>query len=95
MNKMTVAKKKHVKRRLAQGSPTVCIGKNGPSKETLNEIEKQLKMKEMLKVRILKSALVTEEAKQIATKIAQQTEALLIEVRGHTFILRKPDKTNT
>ena len=92
MSKITVAKKRHVKTALAQGRPTVCLGKNGASKDTLNEIEKQLKRKEMVKVRILKSALAHEEAKQIALKIAEQTEASLVEVRGHTFMLYKPEK---
>ncbi len=92
VSKVTVAKKGHVKRRLAQGRPTVCVGKNGASKDAIDEIEKQLKRKEMVKVRILKSALAQEEAKQVAMKIAEQTESSLVEVRGHTFMLYKPDK---
>jgi len=92
MNKMNVEKKRHVKSTLAQGKPTVCVGKNGASKEALGEIEKQLKRKEMVKVRILKTALAHEEAEQIAMKIAEQTEASLVEVRGHAFILYKCDE---
>jgi len=92
MSKMTVAKKRYIKSTLAQGKPTVCVGKNGVSKEALEEIEKQLKRKEIVKVRILKTALAHEEAKQIAIKIAEQTESTLVEVRGHTFMLYKPDK---
>ena len=92
MSKLTIAKKRHVKSRLAQGRSTVCVGKNGASKDTIDQIEKQLKEKEMVKVRILKSALAHEQAKQVAMKIAEQTEASLVEVRGHTFMLYKPDK---
>lgn len=92
VSKVTVAKKGHVKSRLAQGRPTVCVGKNGASQDAIDEIEKQLKRKEMVKVRILKSALANEEAKQVAMKIAEQTEASLVEVRGHTFMLYKLDK---
>ncbi|HVP15870.1 MAG TPA: YhbY family RNA-binding protein [candidate division Zixibacteria bacterium] len=92
MSKVTVAKKRHVKRTLAQEKPTVCIGKSSASKDVLEEIEKQLKKQEMVKVRILKTALAHEEAKQIAIKIAEQTEAALVEVRGHTFMLYKSDK---
>ena len=87
---MAAAKKRYVKRRLAQGKPTVCVGKDGVSKDILNEIEKQLKRQEMVKVRILNTALVHEEAGQIAMKISEQTEATLVEVRGHTFMLHKP-----
>ena len=92
VSKVTVPKKRHVKSRLAQGRPTVCIGKNGASKDALDEIKKQLKKKEMVKVRILKSALTHEETKQVATKIAEQTESSLVEVRGHTFMLYKSDE---
>jgi RNA-binding protein len=92
MSKMTVGKKRHVKRSLAQGKPTVCVGKSGASQEVLKEIEKQLKKGEMVKVRILKSALAHDEAKQISSRIAEQTEASLVEVRGHTFMLHKFDK---
>jgi putative YhbY family RNA-binding protein len=91
MSKVTIAKKRHVKSTLAQGKPTVCVGKNGASRDVLEEIEKQLKKQEMVKVRILKTALAHEEAKQIAIKIAEQTEASLVEVRGHTFMLYKSD----
>jgi RNA-binding protein YhbY len=65
MSKMTGGKKRHVKRSLAQGKPTVCVGK---------------------------SALAHDEAKKIASKIAEQTEASLVEVRGHTFMLYESDK---
>jgi RNA-binding protein len=92
VSKVTVAKKRHAKSTLAQGRPTVCVGKNGASKDTIDEIEKQLKRKEMVKIRILKSALAHEEAKQVAMTIAEQTEASLVEVRGHTFMLCKSDK---
>jgi RNA-binding protein len=92
LDKITVGKKKHVGHALMQGKPTVCVGKNGTSQELLKEIEKQLKKEETVKVRILKSALAHDEAKQIASKIAEQTEAFLVEVRGHTFMLYKPDK---
>lgn len=92
MSKITVEKKRYVKSTLAQGKPTVCVGKNGASKEALGEIDKQLKRKEIVKIRILKTALAHEEAEQIAMKIAEQTETSLVEVRGHTFMLYKPDK---
>jgi len=92
MSKVAAAKKQYIKCKLAQGKPTACVGKSGVSEDLLEEIEKQLKRQEMVKVRILKTALVHENAKQIAMRISQQTEATLVEVRGHTFLLYKPDK---
>ena len=72
--------------------PTVWIGKNGITPETVGEISKQLDTREMVKVKLLKSALMDEKAKHVAEEIAQQTEATLIDVRGHTFVLYKRRK---
>jgi RNA-binding protein YhbY len=43
----------------------------------------------MVKVKILKSALQEGKINEIASTIAEQTEAALVEVRGHTFMLYK------
>ena len=72
--------------------PTVWIGKEGATAQIINEINSQLKKREMIKAKILKTALKEEKAKDIATKIATETESTLIEVRGHTFMLYKPRK---
>ncbi len=46
----------------------------------------------MIKAKILKTALKEEKAKDLATRVATQTESTLVEVRGHTFMLYKPRK---
>jgi RNA-binding protein len=92
MNKVTAEKKRYVKSVLAPGKPTVCVGKNGASGDVLEEIEKQLKNQEMVKIRILKTALANKEPKQIAIEIAERTEASLVEVRGRTFMLYKSNE---
>jgi len=92
MSKMTAGKKRSIKRRLSGEKPTVWIGKNSVSQRLLKEIGKQLNKEEAVKVKILKSALAEDEAKQIASRIAEQTEASLVEVRGHTFMLYKRRK---
>ncbi len=89
MSKLTAGMKRRIKRRLSGGKPTVWIGKNSVSQELLKEIEKQLEKRKMVKIKILKSALQGDKAKQIASRIAEQTEASLVEVRGHTFMLYK------
>ena len=92
MSKMTPGKKRYVKRQLTNAQPTILIGKNGATPELIKEIEKQLQKETMVKVKLLKTALAEGETKHIATKIAQQTEAALVEVRGHTFMMYKPRK---
>ena len=81
--------KRRIKRKLGAEKPTVWVGKEGATNQIVNEIAKQLDKREIIKAKILKTALKDEEAKNIATKIAQQTESELIEVRGHTFLLYK------
>lgn len=90
MSKLTAGKKRFIKRKLSEEKPTVWVGKGGASAELLKEIEKQLTKNKFVKAKILKSALSEQEAKQVASAIAEQTRATLVEVRGHTFILYKP-----
>jgi putative YhbY family RNA-binding protein len=83
-----------MKRELSLKQPTVWVGKEGASPQTLNEVFRQLEKKRIVKAQILKTALKDESAKSIALKTAKQTESILIDVRGHTFILHKPRKKN-
>lgn len=89
MSRLTARMKRRIKRRLSEEKPTIQIGKNGVSQKLVKEIEKQLEKKKMVKIKILQSALKEKGAREIASKIAEQTEASLVEVRGHTFMLYK------
>ena len=79
--------KRQIKLKLSFEKPTIWIGKNGVSQQMLAEIDRQLEKTEMVKVRILKTALTTDKAKTIASNIAKSTKSILVEVRGHTIIL--------
>jgi len=81
-----------MKRQLSSERPTIWVGKEGASQQTMNEISRQLEKKRIVKVRVLGSALKNDRTVIIASKIAEQTEATLIDVRGHTFTLHKPRK---
>jgi RNA-binding protein len=86
---ITPKMKRRIKRELSAEKPTVWVGKEGTTPQIVNEISRQLEKKEMVKAKILRTALKDEEAKSVASKIAQQTNSSLIEVRGHTFLLYK------
>lgn len=86
---ITPRMKRRIKSELSAEKPTIWVGKEGKTQQIVNEISKQLEKREMLKVRILKSALKHEEAKSLASKIAEQTDSTLIDVRGHTILLYK------
>ncbi len=92
MSKITTRMKRHVKHELKEEKPTIHVGKEGFTVQSAKEIDKQLDQNKMVKVKILKSALQTETAKVIATKAAEQTNASLVEVRGHVFILYRRRK---
>ena len=85
---ITSRMKRRIKRELSLEKPTIWVGKEGATPQMINEVVRQLEKREMIKIRMLKTAL-QEEAKIIASKIAQQTDSTLIEVRGNTLILYK------
>lgn len=89
---LTPKMKRKIKRELSAERPTLWVGKEGPAPRIVNEVSRQLDKREMVKVKILKSALKSEEAKNVASKIAEQTSSTLIDVRGHTFILYRRRK---
>ncbi len=81
--------KRRIKSEMSGEKPTVWVGKGQVSRELLDEILKQLNKREIVKVKILKSALAEAKASEIALTVSTQTEAALVEVRGHTFVLYK------
>jgi len=89
---LTPKMKRRIKRELSAEKPTIWVGKEGVAPRIVNEVSRQLDKKEMVKARILKSTLKNEDAKNVASKIAQQTSSTLIDIRGHTFILYKRRK---
>jgi len=81
--------KRRIKSEFGEEKPTIWIGKKQISNELVKEIEKQLEKREIVKVKILKSALQEAKVNEIATAISKRIEADLVEVSGHTFILYK------
>lgn len=85
--------KRHVRHVLKDENPTIWVGKDGLTTQLVGEIEKQLQKNKMVKVRILPAALQGDNTAQlIASKAAEQTDAALVEVRGHVFILFRKRK---
>jgi len=96
VSKLTAGMRRRLKREFSSEKPTVWIGKGLVSENIIKEIEKQLEKRETVKVKILKTALKEAKVAEIAAEVSKRTEAELVEVRGHTFILykrrRKPVK---
>jgi len=87
--------KRRLKREFSAQQPTVWVGKEGVTQQVINEICRQLEQKEVVKAKIHQTALVERETKQLVTDIVTQTNATLIDLRGHTFILYKKRKRKT
>jgi RNA-binding protein len=92
LSKITTRMKRHVRHVLKDEKPTLWVGKDGLTPQVSSEIENQLSKTRMVKIRILPSALQTDPAQKIASKAAEQTNASLVEVRGHVFILYRRHK---
>ncbi len=94
MSKITTRMKRHVRHVLKDENPTIWVGKDGLTPQLASEIEKQLQRNKMVKVRILPAAMQGEVSAQvIAANAAEQTNAALVEVRGHVFILFRKRRT--
>ena len=84
--------KNRMKRELSSRKPTIWVGKEGASRQAMDEISRQLEKRRMVKVKIVGCALGEERSIDIASRTTQQTNSALIDVRGHTFTLHKPRK---
>jgi len=67
--------------------PILKIGKNGVTDTFIEELNKQIKSKKLVKIRVLKSAEEVQDLESIAEKIARATRSTLIEVRGRSVVL--------
>jgi RNA-binding protein len=93
LSKITTRMKRHVRHVLKDEDPTIWVGKEGLTPQLVAEMEKQLQRNKMVKVRILPAAMQGDATAQvIATNAAEQTNAALVEVRGHVFILFRKRK---
>jgi putative YhbY family RNA-binding protein len=94
LSKITTRMKRHVRHVLKDENPTIWVGKDGVTTQLVGEMEKQLQRNKMVKVRILPAALQENNTAQtIAAKAAEHTNAALVEVRGHVFILFRKRKS--
>ncbi len=88
---------KRLKEIVQQGPADVIIGKRGIWPGVIEEIKRRLKEKGVVKVRALKSALKATglDRRELARRVAEEVGALLLDVRGRTFVLYKPGGRET
>ncbi|MDD1720733.1 MAG: YhbY family RNA-binding protein [Euryarchaeota archaeon] len=72
-------------------TPRIWIGKNGINDSVVRELKQQLKINKFVKVRILRSALLSPMNRHdIAEQLERQSGAPLIELKGYTAVYRSP-----
>ena len=77
--------KQEKKAEAASIEPTLHVGKSGID-VVVEELKIQLKNRNMVKVKILKSAFIETGKKELAEKLAGLSNSELIEVRGNTAV---------
>jgi len=68
-------------------APVMWIGKAGLTESVLKELDKQLKKKKLMKVKILKGALENKDKKEFAKEIAEKTKSMLVNQIGFVAVL--------
>ncbi len=83
---------KKLKEIVQQGPADVIIGKRGLWSGVIEEIRRRLEEQGVVKVRALKSALKVTglDRRELASKVAEIVGAMLLDVRGRTFVLYLP-----
>ncbi len=85
---MTVEKKR-LREKAKSLEPILRIGKSGLTENLIKEIKRQLKKRELIKIKLLKSAEERENRKKFAEEIAEKTGSELIYQVGFVVVLHK------
>lgn len=67
--------------------PIIRIGKDGLSDNIIENLEKVLITRELIKIRILNNS--DEEVREVAEKLSQSTKSIIVSVIGKTILLFK------
>ncbi|AAM02834.1 ribosome assembly RNA-binding protein YhbY [Methanopyrus kandleri] len=70
--------------------PVVRIGKKGLTSGVIQEVDRQLEERGLIKVRFERNILRRYDRKELAEELARKVNAELIDVRGRTAVLFRP-----
>lgn len=88
VEKMTERRNDKELRASAQSlKPTVHVGRDGVTPDVAAEIARQLKAREVVKVRLLGPS--TDDRRALANELADKASVELVEVRGRTVVLSR------
>ena len=73
----------------AEEKPSVIIGKEGVDEGVVREVRRQLKRRGVIKVRVLRSALVEHSFEELVGELAARTSSRLCGRRGRVVVLAR------
>ncbi|MFT4946308.1 MAG: RNA-binding protein, partial [Natronomonas sp.] len=76
------------KQRIHNLDVTLWVGKRGISAVT-EELNDQLSDQEFVKIKFHRAARADGDAEELATELAEQTNATVVQTRGHTAVLER------
>ncbi len=79
----------NIKTKATSLKPLVRIGKNGLTEDVEKEIIKQLKKHKMIKIKLLRSFIESNDRKKAAVEIAKKTNSTVVQNTGFTVVLSK------
>ena len=79
---------RRLKREFSPEKPTLWIGKNGMTPDLIEEAQRQLESREVVKARLHRTVLQSTE--EVARLLATETGGEIVDIRGRSFILHKP-----
>ncbi len=89
---MAIIKEQRTKARTLY--PAMQIGKSGITDGLIRELQKQIKIKKLIKVKFLKSFIEGKDKKELAAELAKKTNSVVILQIGNTVALAKKMKIN-
>ena len=74
---------------------TLQIGKNGITESFIEELNKQLKKRKIVKIKLLRSFLEDNDRTEVALKLSNETKAAIVSLTGFALVLRKSQGAET
>jgi RNA-binding protein len=81
--------RKRLRKAFTHSKQTIAIGKNGVTATLIHEVLKQLKTNEVIKIRVLKSALQQNSFNVIKNTLLERIDVDLVDSRGHNILVYK------
>jgi RNA-binding protein len=92
IEELTMPTKTELARIWAEEKPAVRIGKGGLDAGVIEEVNRQLKKRKIIKVKFLKSTTVSENMDELITQLATQTSSVVWGRRGFVVVLARKSR---